>query len=273
MAVLGLFAGSFLNVVVYRLPRMLETQWAGEVAAWSGQIPPVTPVFNLAWPPSRCPHCESRIAARHNFPVVSYLWLRGRCADCGTRIALRYPLVEIAVGVLFAAMAWTFVPSKQYAAMLVWSGFGATSLALALIDIETRLLPDLLTLPLLWAGLLCSVMGVTVPVDEAVLGATLGYVVMWTIGSVYRALTHHEGLGGGDAKLVAACGAWLGWIGVPLTLAFGAMAATLAFAAYGLVRGRVLREPMPFGPWLVLGALASALWGEPFLDLWLRTSG
>jgi len=273
MAVLGLFAGSFLNVVVCRLPRMLETQWAGEVAAWSGQIPPVTPVFNLAWPPSRCPHCESRIAARHNFPVFSYLWLRGRCAACGARIALRYPLVEIAVGALFAAMAWTFVPSKQYAAMLVWCGFGATSLALALIDIDTRLLPDLLTLPLLWAGLLCSVMGVTLPVDEAVLGAALGYVAMWTIGSVYRALTHHDGLGGGDAKLVAACGAWLGWTGVPLTLAFGAMAATLAFAAYGLVRGRVLREPMPFGPWLVLGALASALWGEPFLDLWLRTSG
>ncbi|VVE80748.1 prepilin peptidase [Pandoraea sputorum] len=273
MAVLGLFAGSFLNVVVYRLPRMLETQWAGEVAAWSGQIPQVTPVFNLAWPPSCCPSCESRIAARHNVPVLSYLWLRGRCAVCGARIALRYPLVEIAVGVLFAAMAWTFVPTKQYAAMLVWCGFGATSLALALIDIDTRLLPDLLTLPLLWAGLLCSVMGVTLPVDEAVLGAVLGYVVMWTIGSVYRALTHYDGLGGGDAKLVAACGAWLGWIGVPLTLAFGAIAATLAFAAYGLVRGRVLREPMPFGPWLVLGALASALWGEPFLDLWLRTRG
>ncbi|MFK0377188.1 prepilin peptidase [Pandoraea sp. NPDC090278] len=273
MAVLGLFVGSFLNVVVCRLPRMLETQWAGEVAVWSGRIPPVTPVFNLAWPPSRCPHCESRIAARHNFPVFSYLWLRGRCAACGARIALRYPLVELAVGALFAAMAWTFVPSKQYAAMLAWCGFGATSLALALIDIDTRLLPDLLTLPLLWAGLLCSVMGVTLPVDEAVLGAALGYVVMWTIASAYRALTHDDGLGGGDAKLVAACGAWLGWIGVPLTLAFGAMAATLAFAAYGLVRGRALREPMPFGPWLVLGALASALWGERFLDLWLRTSG
>ncbi|WP_242560697.1 MULTISPECIES: A24 family peptidase [Pandoraea] len=273
MAVFGLFVGSFLNVVVYRLPRMLETQWAQEVAAWSGQMPPVTPVFNLAWPPSRCPRCETRIAAHHNLPVFSYLWLRGRCAACGTGISMRYPLVEMVVGVLFAVVAWLFVPTHQYAAMLAWCGFGATAFALALIDMDTRLLPDWLTLPLLWGGLLCSVMHVTLPVDEAVLGAALGYGVMWTIAAVYRALTQHDGLGGGDAKLVAACGAWLGWIGVPLMLAFGAVAATLAFAVFGMVRGRALREPLPFGPWLVLGALASLLWGEPFLDLWLRTHG
>ncbi|VVD91429.1 type IV pilus prepilin peptidase PilD [Pandoraea capi] len=273
MAVFGLFVGSFLNVVVYRLPRMLETQWAQEVAAWSGQMPPVTPVFNLAWPPSRCPRCESRIAVHHNLPVFSYLWLRGRCAACGTGISMRYPLVEMAVGVLFAAIAWIFVPTHQYVAMLAWCGFGATAFALALIDMDTRLLPDWLTLPLLWSGLLCSVMHVTLPVDEAVLGAALGYGVMWTTAAVYRALTQHDGLGGGDAKLVAACGAWLGWIGVPLMLAFGAVAATLAFAVFGMVRGRALREPLPFGPWLVLGALASLLWGEPFLDLWLRTRG
>ncbi|ODP32827.1 hypothetical protein A9762_21135 [Pandoraea sp. ISTKB] len=273
MAVFGLFVGSFLNVVVYRLPRMLETQWAHEVAAWSGQMPPVTPVFNLAWPPSRCPQCEARIAAHHNLPVFSYLWLRGRCAACGTGISMRYPLVEMVVGVVFAAIAWIFVPTHQYVPMLAWCGFGATVLALALIDMDTRLLPDWLTLPLLWSGLLCSVMQVTLPVDEAVLGAALGYGVMWTIAVVYRALTQHDGLGGGDAKLVAACGAWLGWIGVPLMLAFGAVAATLAFAIFGMVRGRALREPLPFGPWLVLGALASLLWGEPFLDLWLRTRG
>ncbi|MFJ2994320.1 prepilin peptidase [Pandoraea sp. NPDC087047] len=273
MAVLGLFAGSFLNVVVYRLPRMLETHWAHEVAAWSGQMPPVTPVFNLAWPPSRCPHCETRIAARHNFPVFSYVLLRGRCADCRTGISMRYPLVELIVGVLFAAVAWKFAPMKQFATMFAWCGFGAMLLALTLIDIDTRLLPDWLTLPLLWGGLLCSVVGLTLPLDEAVIGAALGYGVMWTIAAGYRSLTGQDGLGGGDAKLVAACGAWLGWVGVPLMLAFGALAATLAFAVLGLVRGRALREPLPFGPWLVLGALASVLWGERFLDLWLRTGG
>lgn len=271
MAVLGLFVGSFLNVVVHRLPRMLEAQWAHDVAAWSGQVPPVTPVFNLAWPPSRCPCCETGIAARHNVPILGYLWLRGRCAACGASISARYPVVELTVGVLFGVVAWTFVPTKQYAAMLAWCGFGAVVFALALIDLDTRLLPDWLTLPLLWAGLLCSVMGVTLPVDEAVLGATLGYVVMWTIAGVYRGLTQCDGLGGGDAKLVAACGAWLGWIGVPLMLAFGAVAATFAFAVLGCVRGRALREPLPFGPWLVLGALASVRWGDAFLSLWLTT--
>jgi leader peptidase (prepilin peptidase)/N-methyltransferase len=271
MATLGLFVGSFLNVVVYRLPRMLETQWAREIAAWSGQTPPVTPTFNLAWPRSRCPSCETPIAARHNLPVVSYLGLRGRCAACGARISARYALVELSVGALFAALAWTFVPMSQYGTMLAWCGFGATALALALIDMDTRLLPDALTLPLLWAGLLCAVAGLTLPLDEAVLGAALGYGVMCLIGGVYRALAHQDGLGGGDAKLVAACGAWLGWTGIPLMLAFGATAATLAFAAFGLVRGRVLREPLPFGPWLVFGALTSALWGERFLNLWLRT--
>lgn len=270
MAVFGLFVGSFLNVVVHRLPRMLETHWSHEVAAWSGQMPPVTPVFNLAWPPSRCPHCEVRIAAHHNFPVLSYVLLRGRCAACRTGISARYPLVELIVGVLFAAIAWTFAPTHQYVAMFAWCGFGATLLALTLIDVDTRLLPDWLTLPLLWAGLLFGVTGLTLPLDTAVIGAALGYGVMWTMAAIYRALTGLDGLGGGDAKLVAACGAWLGWVGVPLMLAFGAIAATLAFAVLGLVRGRALREPLPFGPWLVLGALASVLWGERFLDLWLR---
>lgn len=273
MAMLGLFVGSFLNVVVCRLPRMLERQWAHDAATWAGEPPPVTPKFNLAWPPSRCPHCETRIAARHNVPVLSYVFLRGRCACCRARISLRYPLVELAVGIMFATLAWTFAPSAQYVAMLAWCGFGATLLALSLIDIDTRLLPDALTLPLLWAGLLGSVAGLTLPIDDAVLGAALGYGVMATMGGAYRALTGVDGLGGGDAKLVAACGAWLGWIGTPLMLAFGALAATLAFAGLGVWRGRALREPLPFGPWLCLGAVASLLWGEPFLDLWLRPGG
>ncbi|VVD88721.1 type IV pilus prepilin peptidase PilD [Pandoraea eparura] len=273
MAMLGLLLGSFLNVVVCRLPRMLERQWAHEAAMWAGELPPVTPTYNLAWPPSRCPRCETRIAARHNVPVLSYVCLRGRCAHCRAAISLRYPFVELAVGVMFATLAWTFVPSMQYFALLAWCGFGATLLALALIDIDTRLLPDALTLPLLWAGLLGSVAGLTLPIDDAVLGATLGYGVMAALGGAYRALTGVDGLGGGDAKLVAACGAWLGWIGTPLMLAFGAVAATLAFAALGAWRGRALREPLPFGPWLCLGAVASLLWGESFLDLWLRPGG
>lgn len=273
MAMLGLLVGSFLNVVVCRLPRMLEAQWSREAAAWAGEAPPVTSAFNLAWPPSHCPRCEARIAARHNLPVLSFAFLRGRCAHCRAAISLRYPLVELAVGVMFASVAWTFAPSMQFLTMFAWCGFGATLLALTLIDIDQRLLPDALTLPLLWAGLLCSVAGLTLPIDQAVLGAALGYGVMGAIAGAYRALTGEDGLGGGDAKLVAACGAWLGWIGVPLMLAFGAVAATLAFAAFAVWRGRALREPLPFGPWLSLGALASLLWGELLLDLWLRPGG
>ncbi|VVD64028.1 prepilin peptidase [Pandoraea terrigena] len=273
MATLGLLVGSFLNVVVCRVPRMLERQWSQEAASWSGEAPPVAPTFNLAWPPSRCPRCETRIAARHNVPVLGFVFLRGRCAYCRTGISLRYPLVELSCGVMFAIVAWHFVPSMQYLAMLAWCGFGATLLALALIDIDTRLLPDALTLPLLWAGLLGSVAGLTLPIDDAVLGAALGYGVMAATGGAYRALTGIDGLGGGDAKLAAACGAWLGWIGTPLMLAFGAVAATLAFAALGAWRGRATREPLPFGPWLCLGAVASLLWGEPLLNLWLRPGG
>ncbi|AJC23194.2 prepilin peptidase [Pandoraea pulmonicola] len=266
MAMLGLFAGSFLNVVVFRLPRMLETQWARETALWSGQTPMVTPTFNLAWPPSHCPRCDARIAVRHNLPVLGFALLLGRCAHCRAGIALRYPLVELATGIAFAAIAWQFAPSKQYLTMFAWCGFGATLIALVLIDFDTCLLPDVLTLPLLWAGLLCSAVGLTLPLDDAVRGAALGYIVMWTTAGVYHRLTGSDGLGGGDAKFVAACGAWLGWIGVPLMLAFGAMSATLAFAMYGAWRGRALREPLPFGPWLGMGAVASALWGESFLE-------
>ncbi|AHN75681.2 hypothetical protein DA70_15295 [Pandoraea pnomenusa] len=273
MGAFGLLVGSFVNVVVHRVPRMLEAQWAREVAEWTGQLPPVAPRFNLAWPPSRCPRCETRIALRHNIPVLGYLWLRGRCAGCGARISMRYPLVEVTVAAMFAAIAWHFLPSRQYLPMLAWCGFGATMLALALIDVDTRLLPDALTLPLVWAGLLCSAAGVTLPVDASVTGAALGYGAMWTMAGAYRALTGQDGLGGGDAKLVAACGAWLGWVGVPLMLAFGATAATLAFAVLALWRGRAVRAPLPFGPWLSLGALASALWGEPFLGLWLYPGG
>jgi leader peptidase (prepilin peptidase)/N-methyltransferase len=273
VAMLGLFAGSFLNVVVFRLPRMLETQWARETALWSGQTPMVTPTFNLAWPPSHCPHCDARIAVRHNLPVLGFALLLGRCAHCRAGIAWRYPLVELATGIVFAAIAWQFAPSKQYLTMFAWCGFGATLIALVLIDVDTCLLPDVLTLPLLWAGLLCSAAGLTLPLDDAVRGAALGYIVMWATAGVYHRLTGSDGLGGGDAKFVAACGAWLGWIGVPLMLAFGAMGATLAFAMYGAWRGRALREPLPFGPWLGMGAVASALWGESFLDLWLRAGG
>lgn len=273
LGILGLFIGSFLNVVIWRLPRMLEIQWAREAAHWAGHIPPVTPVFNLAWPPSRCPRCDSNIPAWHNLPVVSYMLLRGRCANCRTSISVRYPLVEACVGVMFATLGWKFAPSMQYATMFAWCGFGAALLALSIIDADTRLLPDAITLPLLWSGLLLSVAGVTVPVEDAVLGAALGYGAMWIISSGHFLLTGCEGLGGGDVKLVAACGAWLGWIGVPLTLAFGAVAATLAFGILGILRGRTLCGPLPFGPWLCAGAVASALWGDRFLGLWLYSGG
>jgi leader peptidase (prepilin peptidase)/N-methyltransferase len=260
--VLGLLVGSFLNVVVHRLPRMLERQWSEECAAATqhlqadGQAPaPTTGApdaqaapFNLMVPRSRCSHCGHEIRWYENVPLLSYAFLRGRCSACGTRIGVRYPLVELVTGLLFAWCVWRM--PGQWAA-LAWCGFSAALLALALIDWDTTLLPDDITLPLLWAGLLASALGWSgVALDSAVRGAAAGYVSLWSVYWLFKLATGKEGMGYGDFKLFAAFGAWFGWQAlVPIIL----MASVI-----GVVVGLVLkfndglREGgyVPFGPFL-----------------------
>ena len=268
VGVLGLLIGSFLNVVIHRLPRMMERQWAVECAQYaqdSGllkpakQDMPAPETFNLWTPRSRCPACGHAVRWFENIPVLSYLGLRGRCSGCGTRISARYPLVELATAGLFYACAMRWGWSL---ATLAWCGFSAALVALALIDWDTTLLPDDITLPLLWAGLLAAVLHWTQvqPVD-AVLGAAAGYISLWAVYWGFKLATGKEGMGYGDFKLFAALGAWFGWQAlVPIIL----MASVIgAIVGIGMKLASNLREGkyVPFGPFLAGGGLAAMLWG------------
>ncbi|MDR2991411.1 MAG: prepilin peptidase [Burkholderiaceae bacterium] len=283
-AVFGLLIGSFLNVVIYRLPKMLERQWAAEaqnivagnaVPAVQGdagldtitRVAPAEP-FNLLVPRSRCPACGHPIAWYENIPVFSYLALRGRCSACHAPIGARYPLVELLTGLLFAVCAWRW--GLTWTA-LAWCGFTATLVTLAGIDWDTTLLPDDLTLPLLWAGLIVAALGLTgVAVTDALWGAVAGYVALWAVYWVFKLVTGKEGMGYGDFKLFAALGAWFGWQGL--------LPVILLASVVGIVAGLALKATsrlhsggmVPFGPFLALGGLAAMLIGPRAL---LRYAG
>ena len=269
VGVLGLLIGSFLNVVIHRLPRMMERQWAAECAQYaqdSGLLAqggaattPTAEPFNLLTPRSRCPSCGHEVRWYENIPVLSYLALRGRCSGCGTRISARYPLVELATAALFYACAMRWGWSM---ATLAWCGFSAALVALALIDWDTTLLPDDITLPLLWAGLLAAALRWTaVPPVDAVIGAAAGYMSLWLVYWGFKLATGKEGMGYGDFKLFAALGAWFGWQAlVPIIL----MASVIgAIVGIGMKLASNLREGkyVPFGPFLAGGGLAAMLWG------------
>ncbi|MBO9652195.1 MAG: prepilin peptidase [Variovorax sp.] len=266
--VLGLLIGSFLNVVIYRLPKMLEQQWAAECASLGGGEAPAAERFNLMVPRSRCQQCGHVIRWYENIPVLSYLALRGKCSACKAPISLRYPLVELATGALFAWSVW-HMPGQI--AGLAWCGFAAALLALALIDWDTTLLPDDVTMPLLWAGLLASLAGFTgVPLANAVWGAAAGYTSLWAVYWLFKLTTGKEGMGYGDFKLFAALGAWFGWQAlIPIIL----MASVI-----GVIVGLVLkfnsglREGgyVPFGPFLAGAGFTAMLLGP---DAILRAIG
>ncbi len=293
LALLGLAVGSFLNVVVHRLPLMLERQWWGDVAAQLGDdesfrrtfstAPPerlalaasglekflaALAPLNLARPASRCPSCGHRIRWHENIPVLSWLALRGRCSACASRIAARYPLVELATAALFAGFAWRF--GAQPAA-LIWCAVGATLLALALIDWDTTVLPDALTLPLLWAGLCAAALGWLpgVGLEQSVWGAVAGYLSLWCVYWLFKLATGKEGMGFGDFKLLAALGAWLGWQAIlPVVL----MASIIgALVGLGMKATGALREGrfVPFGPFLAGGGLVVIWAGLPRVLDWI----
>ncbi len=270
--VLGLAVGSFLNVLILRLPRMLEIEWRRDakeiLAETSAELDGEQ--LGLARPASHCPGCKQPLRAWQNIPVISWLLLRGRCANCGTRISLQYPLVELAAGALAALCVWRFGWSLELAAALV---FCWALLALTVIDLRTQLLPDILTLPLLWLGLLVNLDGRFAPLSSAVLGAAVGYGAFWLMFQTFRLLTGKEGMGFGDFKLLAAICAWLG-IGalLPVILISSILGAGVGILM--LLSGRLSRDkPMPFGPYLAVAGLLMLFQGEAIVRLWLGAAG
>ena len=269
---LGLLVGSFINVVAYRLPRMLQHEWHSQcdelLAERDGReaVDTAEPPGNLVTPRSRCPHCGHAIRAWENIPLLSYLWLRGRCSGCHGKISLRYPLVELSCGLLSAAVAWHFGFTIELlgALLLTW-----TLLALTLIDLDHQLLPDSITQPLLWGGLLFALFAAFATPIDAIIGAVAGYLSLWLVFHGFRLLTGKEGMGYGDFKLLAALGAWLGWQTLPLIILLSSLLGAVVGIALVVLRGHDRNIPIPFGPWLAAGGWLSLLWGEQILAWWL----
>jgi leader peptidase (prepilin peptidase) / N-methyltransferase len=273
----GLVAGSFLNVVAYRVPIMMELGWRAQCADLESQ--PFTPPphakgkrFDLWWPPSACPSCGRAVAPQHNVPVLSFLWLRGKCAGCGFKISPRYPVVEACAALLGLVVAYAFGPTLQTVTAL---GFTWTLLALALVDIDHKLLPDSMTLPLLWAGLLVNafpVHGAPLFTDlfSSVIGAAAGYTSLWLVYQLFKLATGKEGMGYGDFKLLAAIGAWVGWQLLPLVILLSAAVGAVVGIAMILIQGRSRHTPIPFGPYLAAAGWIALLWGERIVALYER---
>ncbi|EXI67842.1 MAG: Pectic enzymes secretion protein OutO [Candidatus Accumulibacter adjunctus] len=258
---IGLLVGSFLNVVIHRLPRMIERDWRLHCAELRGEEPAsAAEPFSLVRPRSRCPSCGHQISAVENIPVVSWLLLRGRCSACSARISPRYPLVEMVSALLCAFAAHHFGPG--------WNALGAMLMsccliALTCIDFDTQLLPDAITLPLLWAGLLFNLSATFTDLQSAVIGAVAGYLFLWLVYWTFKLVTGKEGMGYGDFKLLAALGAWLGWQLLPLTVLLSSFLG--AVVGIGLIvlarRGRSV--PIPFGPYLAIAGILALYWGKP----------
>ncbi|SEK32233.1 prepilin peptidase [Halomonas daqiaonensis] len=264
-AVLGLCLGSFLNVVITRLPVMLMLGWRAEAREALELEPEETHPFNLMTPPSLCPHCEAPIAWHDNIPLLGWFKRRGRCANCQARISPQYPLVELAGGVLAVSVLALFGPTLEALFIL---GACLALLAMAVIDLRTQLLPDLLTLPLLWAGLLYQLLFQPLLLPSAVIGAMVGYLALWSFYWLFKLVTGKEGMGYGDFKLLAALGAWLGWQYLPLVLILSAGAGAVVGILIQLAIPRLRGAPMPFGPWLVMAGLIALLGGEPLMALY-----
>lgn len=274
-ATLGLMVGSFLNVVIHRLPKMMELGWQQQCAELNGlkslahpdTSPPHGSPYNLIVPNSACPHCNRAISPWENIPIVSYLLLRGKCKGCGAAISLRYPIIEALSGILSAYAAWHFGFgwAALGALLLVWS-----LLALTAIDFDTQLLPDDITLPLLWAGLLFNLYGVFADLHSAVLGTVIGYLALWCVYWLFKFTTGKEGMGYGDFKLLAALGAWLGWQMLPLVI----LLSSLVGAVVGLILIVALKHgrniPIPFGPYLAGGGLIALFWGQTLTQEYLQ---
>ncbi|WP_050479031.1 prepilin peptidase [Herbaspirillum rhizosphaerae] len=259
---IGLLIGSFLNVVIHRLPQMMQREADNYLAHETGKSAPHTDRYNLLTPRSACPHCAAPVAAGYNVPVLGYLLLRGRCARCEAAISPRYPLVEILSALMSAWLGWRFGLGTTGLAGLAFAYF---LIALSVIDTQTQLLPDSLTLPLLWLGLLVNLNGVFTPLADAVLGAAAGYLVLWAIYWVFKLITNKEGMGYGDFKLMAALGAWLGWQALPLVLLLASSMGATAGIAMVLMKRKTADQTLPFGPYLAIAGMLMLLYGKSFM--------
>ena len=269
LALFGLCIGSFLNVVIHRLPLMLERGWKMESADLLGVAHEETPAITLSTPRSRCPSCGHAIAWYENIPLASWLWLRARCSACKAPISARYPLIEVATAVLFALVGWRFGAEPV---ALLWCFFCAVLVALAGIDWDTTLLPDNLTLPLLWTGVASAALGWTIPLADAVWGAIVGYLSLWSVYWLFKLTTGKEGMGFGDFKLLAALGAWLGWkMILPIVLGASVIGAIIGII---MKMSSSLREGhyVPFGPFLAGAGLVVLFAGPERVLGWLRWS-
>ena len=274
--ILGVLFGSFLNVVIYRLPIMMEREYQRDFYSYfektlsPAEEKQISETFNLVLPHSHCPKCETIIKPWQNIPIISYLLLKGKCGNCGTPISKRYPLVELATGILTAIVVWQLGFTWQAFAGIF---FTWALVALTGIDFDKQLLPDNITLPLLWAGLLINIWGVFVPLQDAVIGAIAGYLALWSVFHIFKLVTGKEGMGAGDFKILAAIGAWFGWQVLPLVILLSAAVGALVGILWTLISGRDKNLPIAFGPYLAGAAWIAMLWGEQIMGWYFRISG
>lgn len=270
--VTGLMVGSFLNVVIYRLPVMMQRGWKKECLEYLEQKQPEddNEPFNLTLPLSRCPGCNTAVKPYQNIPVISYLFLKGKCAKCKTHISLRYPLIESFTGIISAVVAWHFGYSLEmlFALLLTWS-----LIALSFIDIDHQLLPDSINFPLLWFGLFLSLFSIYTDPSSSIIGALAGYLSLWTVYQGFKIVTGKEGMGYGDFKLLAVFGAWLGWQYLPLIILLSSLVGAIIGISMVIFVKKDKNIPIPFGPYLAVAGWIALLWGDKINALYLNVTG
>ncbi|MEE9331208.1 MAG: A24 family peptidase [Methylophilaceae bacterium] len=262
----GLMVGSFLNVVIHRLPKIMEREWHNNCLELQGKEVPENTKFTLATPRSACPQCGHQISALENIPVISYLFLGGKCKGCKTKISSRYPLVEALTGALIGLIAYKF--GYTYTTLFAW-GFTLALIALTFIDFDTQLLPDDITFPLLWLGLLFNLNGGFIDLKSAVIGAVFGYLILWSVYWLFKIVTGKEGMGYGDFKLLAAIGAWFGWQLIPAVILLSSVLGAVIGIGLILFRGKSGGTAIPFGPFLALGGIAALFFGQQLASFYL----
>jgi leader peptidase (prepilin peptidase)/N-methyltransferase len=264
--IFGLMVGSFLNVVIYRLPKIMEQEWHNNCLELQGKDIPAQQQFTLSKPRSSCPHCGHKIKAFENVPVISFLLLRGRCSACKTPISIRYPLVEALTGALIGLTSWQF--GYTSATLFAWV-FVFALIALTFIDFDTQLLPDDITLPLLWLGLLFNMNSGFSDLESAVIGAMAGYLVLWSVFWLFKLIRGKEGMGYGDFKLLAAIGAWFGWKLLPAVILLSSTLGAIIGIALIVLTKRSKEVPIPFGPFLAIGGIAALFFGQQLSQIYL----
>ncbi|HQO15630.1 MAG TPA: A24 family peptidase [Methylotenera sp.] len=265
--ILGLLVGSFLNVVIYRMPKIMEREWHNNCLELQGMEIPEQPKFSISKPRSACPHCGHQITALENIPVISYLFLQGKCSSCKAKISPRYPLIEALTGLLIGLVSWKFGYSSL--TLFAWV-FTFALITLTFIDFDTQLLPDDITLPLLWLGLFVNLTNGFATLKSAVIGAIAGYLILWSIYWIFKLVTGKEGMGYGDFKLLAAIGAWFGWQLLPAVILLSSIVGVIIGVGLIIYAKRGREVPMPFGPFLALGGIAALFFGPQLASYYLH---